>query len=522
MSAPLYTHPSLRPGNLVPVSMGNGDTAPVDSAEFHLRPSSSSSLSRSSCPCSPFQNSQIPNGDEHLCNSHGFNQAGVYQPSACSAENLPQFVASRRSSTTSNLAPFRELASENGAMQQGLHRAFVSSLPDLPVAASQSSLSNQSPRSSIHNCPSSQSQAHLQCLDQPCINENYIASKSSLDSTGSNASSPGQKKTAAPVNSSLPMGYPAHRHWQIPVHSSHYSRKPGGPGSVTSVSSQPLHHCMPHNHIASDYTLFTAPGHNQVTTAGSFTPESEHTRKQRYPTMNSDSALLKRRMNAREHFPHAKYANGSENVQEHMISSREQPTKTPLAANNLRARLKSPPGTTQGCHSSDSYLASHDRRNSASRMPMQSPCFFHQRFANAVNISQILNEIEADECFSHSRLVATATGVREVSRQLQRRQMKMEVKSVLIVTKARDNRLVYLTRELAEWLMSTPRYNNGKGNGLGVKVYVDSKLQKSRRFDAPGLIAKNPAFAQMLNYWTIDMCWACPEKFDLVLTLGGD
>ncbi|KAI5294898.1 NAD(+) kinase [Ascosphaera acerosa] len=176
---------------------------------------------------------------------------------------------------------------------------------------------------------------------------------------------------------------------------------------------------------------------------------------------------------------------------------------------------------TLGRRTSDLY--SSDRRSSAYRLPLQSPCFFHQRFENAVNISQILTEIEADEWISHSRLMATATGVREVSRQLQRRQMKMEVRSVMIVTKARDNRLVYLTRELAEWLMSTPRYNPERGGEkLGVKVYVDAKLKRSQRFDAAGLLAKNPAFEHMLDYWTIDMCWACPEKFDLVLTLGGD
>lgn len=159
-----------------------------------------------------------------------------------------------------------------------------------------------------------------------------------------------------------------------------------------------------------------------------------------------------------------------------------------------------------------------DRSPATARLVMQSPCFFHQRFDDAVNIQKVLEEIADDEWLSHSRLVQTATGVREVSKQLQRRPIKRAVKNVMIVTKARDNSLVHLTRELAEWLLSTPRY----GNDLGVNVYVDAKLRNSRRFNAQGLLDKEPRFEEMLHYWTPDLCWTAPEKFDLVLTLGGD
>ncbi|KAJ5280557.1 hypothetical protein N7478_005929 [Penicillium angulare] len=159
-----------------------------------------------------------------------------------------------------------------------------------------------------------------------------------------------------------------------------------------------------------------------------------------------------------------------------------------------------------------------DRSPATARLMMQSPCYFHQRFDDAVNIKKVLEEIADDEWLSHSRLVQTATGVREVSKQLQRRPIKRAVRNVMIVTKARDNSLVHLTRELAEWLLSTPRY----GSDLGVNVYVDAKLRNSKRFDTPGLLQKEPRFAQMLQFWTPDMCWTSPDKFDLVLTLGGD
>ena len=149
---------------------------------------------------------------------------------------------------------------------------------------------------------------------------------------------------------------------------------------------------------------------------------------------------------------------------------------------------------------------------------LQSPCFFHKRFDDAVDIEKVLEEIVDDEWMSHSRLMQTATGVREVSKQLQRRPIRRAVKNVMIVTKARDNHLVTLTRELALWLMQTPRY----GSSTGVTVYVDAKLRNSTRFDASGLVSGNPAFNSLLRYWTPDLCWSSPEKFDLVLTLGGD
>ena len=149
---------------------------------------------------------------------------------------------------------------------------------------------------------------------------------------------------------------------------------------------------------------------------------------------------------------------------------------------------------------------------------LRSPCFFHKRFDDAVDIDKVLAELRDDEWLSHSKLMQTAIGVREVSRQLQRRPIKRAVRNVMIVTKARDNTLVTMTHDLAEWLLNTPR----NGSDAGVNVYVDAKLRRSKRFDADGLTAKDPRFGSMLRYWTPDLCWTSPEKFDLVLTLGGD
>ncbi|KAI0997260.1 NAD(+) kinase [Podosphaera aphanis] len=162
-------------------------------------------------------------------------------------------------------------------------------------------------------------------------------------------------------------------------------------------------------------------------------------------------------------------------------------------------------------------------KNTAPKTPgsfagLKSPCFYHQRFDDVLDIKKLLEEIQETELLSHSSLLATATGVREISKQLQRRPIKRAVRNVMIVTKARDNQLVTLTRELALWLMGTPRY----GSDFGVNVYVDAKLEKSKRFGVSEILEPEPRFRNLLRYWKPEMCRNEPEKFDLVITLGGD
>ncbi|GAA6014963.1 hypothetical protein JCM11491_002374 [Sporobolomyces phaffii] len=86
------------------------------------------------------------------------------------------------------------------------------------------------------------------------------------------------------------------------------------------------------------------------------------------------------------------------------------------------------------------------------------------------------------------QLAETAVSVREMSKQLGRARVITQIQSVMIVTKARDNQLTRLTREIALWLMQTPR--NGKDRGL--ICYVDSQLKKSKRFDAAGIERDHP------------------------------
>lgn len=116
----------------------------------------------------------------------------------------------------------------------------------------------------------------------------------------------------------------------------------------------------------------------------------------------------------------------------------------------------------------------------------------------------------------------------------------------MIITKARDNRLIKLTRDLAIYLM-----NKKTQNGRGLIVYVDHQLRTSKRFDAEGIEREYPDFFRpqprrfssgssvslgsdsttngkemldegQLRYWTSDMCSSRPHLFDFVVTLGGD
>lgn len=177
---------------------------------------------------------------------------------------------------------------------------------------------------------------------------------------------------------------------------------------------------------------------------------------------------------------------------------------------------------------------------------------------------------EDDEAFSNSltrQLAETAVGVREMSKALGewlnvlamsygayndsvgRARVHSDLNSVLIITKARDNRLVKLTRELALYLMQKQRPSTDGGHRRLI-VYVDAQLQTSKRFDVEGMQRDYPElFAPVpkrrssassvistsshaetngdvkgeegqLRYWTADMCSRSPHLFDFVVTVS--
>ncbi|WVN90838.1 uncharacterized protein L203_106081 [Cryptococcus depauperatus CBS 7841] len=188
-------------------------------------------------------------------------------------------------------------------------------------------------------------------------------------------------------------------------------------------------------------------------------------------------------------------------------------------------------------------------------------------------IEDLLTGDEEDNASLTKQLAQTAQGVREMSKELSRTKVRSNIQHVLIVTKARDNRLIKLTRKLALYLMhkrpsassdgaAGNRPGNGNGRHRGMVVYVDAQLRTSKRFDVAGIqrehphlfaptarrrssssassgtlshlssafpstmsigdIAKQASNEGQLRFWTSDLCSEFPRLFDFVITLGGD
>lgn len=110
-------------------------------------------------------------------------------------------------------------------------------------------------------------------------------------------------------------------------------------------------------------------------------------------------------------------------------------------------------------------------------------------------------------------LAKTAHSVRALAKRLNRATVNLNLNSVIIITKARDNSLVYLTKEMTEWLLCT--FPN-------LTVYVDKNLEHSHRFDVPGLIRDIPYCNNRLRFWNKFMIAQNQVTFDFVVTLGGD
>lgn len=133
--------------------------------------------------------------------------------------------------------------------------------------------------------------------------------------------------------------------------------------------------------------------------------------------------------------------------------------------------------------------------------PPSSPC--KSQTESPEDPPLLLSAAELRSVSSHAQLAQTANGVRMLTKNLATATIQLHVRAIMIVTKPRDNSLVYLTREIVEWLLR-------RGD---ITVYVDSHLK-----DLPRFACSHPR----LLYWTNRLARRNPEKFDLVLTLGGD
>lgn len=124
-----------------------------------------------------------------------------------------------------------------------------------------------------------------------------------------------------------------------------------------------------------------------------------------------------------------------------------------------------------------------------------------------------LSDHELKTVRSHAELAQTANGVRMLAKNLTRATIQLDVRSIMIVTKAKDNSLIVLTRELVEWLLAQNR---------DIALYVDKGLEKLKRFNAHEIFESLEKAQRNLRFWDKQFAMSNPEIFDLVLTLGGD
>ncbi|KAI9259286.1 ATP-NAD kinase-like domain-containing protein [Sporodiniella umbellata] len=118
-----------------------------------------------------------------------------------------------------------------------------------------------------------------------------------------------------------------------------------------------------------------------------------------------------------------------------------------------------------------------------------------------------------------SYLTDTADAVREVAKKLGRTRVKWaNPKTMMIITKPGDHTLIPITRDLAVYLIETPR----KETGHGITIYVDEKLKGSKRFGYTQLLDDHPLTKDKLKFWTPELCAFQPKLFDFIITLGGD
>lgn len=197
------------------------------------------------------------------------------------------------------------------------------------------------------------------------------------------------------------------------------------------------------------------------------------------------------------------------------VIEEEQQEQSPLSATTPSAPTSAPNSGLSTPFYYQSHNVNINRKNGklSSRPSFSGTPLIHSRFDEVMHGLKELS-LNESERLSHSRLVKTATGVRNLANQLGQASIHMDVKTVLIVTKARDNSLIPLTREVASWIMEE----------YGMTVYVDSKLKDSKRFGAEGYIKEHPEHRRQLQYWTPEMLAmeGAAELVDLVVTLGGD
>lgn len=122
---------------------------------------------------------------------------------------------------------------------------------------------------------------------------------------------------------------------------------------------------------------------------------------------------------------------------------------------------------------------------------------------------------------THSRLLTKkqlsdmAMSVRSLAKKLGSLKVKLNIRTVFLLTKAHDKTLIAKTRDVTRWLLSKER-------DIQYTVYIEDTMEDNTIFNAAGLIAEDDTFPSRLKYWNNDLAKRRPHTFDFVVTLGGD
>ena len=108
-----------------------------------------------------------------------------------------------------------------------------------------------------------------------------------------------------------------------------------------------------------------------------------------------------------------------------------------------------------------------------------------------------------------------AMGVRDFAKKLKHIKIKMNIRTVFLITKIHDDELITLTRDLTRWLLHRER-------DTPYIVYVEDTLKEHEYFDVQSLLAEDPSYEGRLKYWDETIARRHPHTFDFVITLGGD
>lgn len=114
---------------------------------------------------------------------------------------------------------------------------------------------------------------------------------------------------------------------------------------------------------------------------------------------------------------------------------------------------------------------------------------------------------------SHAQLSSTAHGVRLLSKDISNTRVGLEVRNLMIVTKKQDSSLIYLTREMVEWILT---------NFPSIDIYVNSTMENNSRFNSHELVKDSKCSKYKIKYWTKEFIEEHDNFFDLIITLGGD